>query len=156
MLKLFVRQSDGQPPSVAKPVWASAACPTVDHDVRAECEVSSRGRSALSPSCIGIMAAAGGIAVANLYCNQPMLLDVGIQAAMSGNQSTVLSLAPQVTSRTNTIYMVIHCVGGALGSYTGRLAWHHFGWSETTARELSIAALRSSRASPPGCRRRPA
>jgi predicted MFS family arabinose efflux permease len=62
-----------------------------------------------------------------------ILLDVGIQAAMNGNQSTVLSLAPQATSRTNTIYMVIYFVGGALGSYTGGLAWHHFGWLGTTA-----------------------
>jgi predicted MFS family arabinose efflux permease len=62
-----------------------------------------------------------------------VLLDVGIQAAMNGNQSAVLSLAPQATSRTNTIYMVIYFVGGALGSYTGGLAWHHFGWSGTTA-----------------------
>jgi predicted MFS family arabinose efflux permease len=61
-----------------------------------------------------------------------ILLDVGIQAAMNGNQSTVLSLAPQATSRTNTIYMVIYFAGGALGSYTGGLAWHHFGWPGTT------------------------
>ncbi len=60
-------------------------------------------------------------------------LDVGIQAAMNGNQSTVLSLAPQATSRTNTIYMVLYFVGGALGSYTGGLVWHHFGWPGTTA-----------------------
>jgi predicted MFS family arabinose efflux permease len=57
-----------------------------------------------------------------------VLLDVGIQAAMNGNQSTVLNLAPQATSRTNTVYMVIYFAGGALGSYTGGLAWHHFGW----------------------------
>jgi predicted MFS family arabinose efflux permease len=50
---------------------------------------------------------------------------------MNGNQSTVLSLAPQATSRTNTIYMVIYFIGGALGSYTGGLAWHHFGWPGT-------------------------
>ena len=61
-----------------------------------------------------------------------VLLDVGIQAAMNGNQSTVLSLAPQATSRTNTIYMFIYFVGGALGSYTGGLAWHHFDWLGTT------------------------
>src|ERR1700722_9887659 len=60
-----------------------------------------------------------------------VLLDVGMQAAMNGNQSTVLSLAPQATSRTNTIYMVIYFIGGALGSYTGGLAWHHFGWPGT-------------------------
>jgi predicted MFS family arabinose efflux permease len=62
-----------------------------------------------------------------------ILLDVGIQAAMNGNQSTVLSLAPQATSRTNTIYMVSYFIGGALGSYTGALAWHHFGRAATTA-----------------------
>jgi predicted MFS family arabinose efflux permease len=72
-----------------------------------------------------------------------VLLDVGIQAAMNGNQSTVLSLASQATSRTNTIYMVIYFVGGALGSYTGGLAWHHFGWPGTTALGLlySCAAV---------------
>jgi predicted MFS family arabinose efflux permease len=72
-----------------------------------------------------------------------VLLDVGIQAAMNGNQSTVLSLAPQATSRTNTIYMVILFVGGALGSYTGGLAWHHFGWPGVTALGLlySCAAV---------------
>jgi predicted MFS family arabinose efflux permease len=72
-----------------------------------------------------------------------VLLDVGIQAAMNGNQSTVLSLAPEATSRTNTIYMVIYFVGGALGSYTGGLTWHHFGWSGTTALGLlySCAAV---------------
>ena len=72
-----------------------------------------------------------------------VLLDVGIQAAMNGNQSTVLSLAPQATSRTNTIYMFIYFVGGALGSYTGGFAWHHFGWPGITALGLlySCAAV---------------
>jgi predicted MFS family arabinose efflux permease len=62
-----------------------------------------------------------------------VVLDVGIIAAMNGNQSTILSLAPQATSRTNTIYMVLYFVGGALGSYTGGLTWHHFGWPSVTA-----------------------
>ncbi|MDB5393095.1 MAG: transporter [Rhodospirillales bacterium] len=57
-----------------------------------------------------------------------VVLDIGIQGAMIGNQSTVLSLAPKATSRTNTIYMVIYFLGGALGSYTGGLAWHVLGW----------------------------
>jgi predicted MFS family arabinose efflux permease len=72
-----------------------------------------------------------------------VVLDVGIQAAMNGNQSTVLSSAPQATSRTNTIYMVLYFVGGALGSYTGGLVWHHFGWPGTTALGLvySCAAV---------------
>jgi predicted MFS family arabinose efflux permease len=70
-----------------------------------------------------------------------ILLDVGIQAAMNGNQSTVLGLAPQATSRTNTIYMVIYFIGGALGSYTGSLAWHHFGWLGTTALGLLYSCV---------------
>jgi predicted MFS family arabinose efflux permease len=72
-----------------------------------------------------------------------VVLDVGTIAAMNGNQSTILSLAPQATSRTNTIYMVLYFVGGALGSYTGGLAWHHFGWPGVTALGLlySCAAV---------------
>jgi predicted MFS family arabinose efflux permease len=70
-------------------------------------------------------------------------LDVGIQSAMNGNQSTALSLAPQANSRTNTIYMVLYFAGGAMGSYSGGLAWHHFGWPGTTALGLlySCAAV---------------
>lgn len=62
-----------------------------------------------------------------------VLLDVGIQAAMNGNQSTILSLSSQAISRINTIYMVFYFVGGALGSLTGGLAWHHFGWLGVSA-----------------------
>src|ERR1700686_4584762 len=72
MLNQSARHSDDQPSSIAKPaqqLWTSAACPAVDHDARPEGEVSSSGRPPLSPRCVGIMAATGGIAVANLYSN---------------------------------------------------------------------------------------
>jgi predicted MFS family arabinose efflux permease len=69
-----------------------------------------------------------------------VVLDVGIQTAMIGNQSTVLGLAPDATSRTNTIYMVLYFVGGALGSYTGGLAWHHFGWVGVSALGLAYGS----------------
>ena len=68
-----------------------------------------------------------------------VVLDVGIQTAMNGNQSTILSLAPQATSRTNTIYMVIYFVGGAFGSFTGGLAWHDFGWPGVCALGLAYS-----------------
>lgn len=65
---------------------------------------------------------------------QIQLDSVQIELAFAnGNQSTVLSLAPQATSRTNTIYVVTYFAGGALGSYTGGLASHHFGWPGVTA-----------------------
>src|ERR1700716_463478 len=97
MLKHSARQSDDQSPSVAKPsqqLWTSAACPTVDHDVRPEREVSSSGRPPLSTRCVGVMAVAGGIAVANLYYNQPMLPDVGRSFGVAAN---VIALLPMLT-----------------------------------------------------------
>ena len=97
MLKHSARQSDDQSPSAAKPsqqLWTSAACPTIDHDARPECEVSSSVRPSLSPGCVGVMAAAGGIAVANLYYNQPMLPDVGLSFGVAAD---VVALLPMLT-----------------------------------------------------------
>jgi predicted MFS family arabinose efflux permease len=37
--------------------------------------------------------------------------------------------------------MVIYFVGGALGSYTGGLAWHHFGWQGITALGLLYSCV---------------
>lgn len=72
-----------------------------------------------------------------------IVLDIGIQGAMIGNQSTVLSLSPEATSRTNTIYMVTYFLGGALGSYTGGLTWHWLSWPGVCELGLAyaIAAL---------------
>jgi hypothetical protein len=66
MLNQSDRQSEDQSSSTAKPsqqLWTLAACPAVDHDARPEGEASSSGRPPLSPRCIVIMAAAGGVAV---------------------------------------------------------------------------------------------
>jgi predicted MFS family arabinose efflux permease len=70
-----------------------------------------------------------------------IVLDIGIQAAMIGNQSTVLSLAPEATSRCNTIYMVLYFLGGAAGSGTAGLAWHYFGWIGVSVTGFAYAAL---------------
>jgi len=99
MLKHSARQSDDQSPSVARPsqqLWISAACPTIDHDARPESEVSSSDRLSLSPSCAGIMAAAGGIAVANLYYNQPMLPDIGRSFGVAADVIALLPMLAQI------------------------------------------------------------
>jgi MFS family permease len=99
MLKHSARQSDNQSPSVARPsqqLWISAACPTIDHDARPESEVSSSDRPSLSPSCAGIMAAAGGIAVANLYYNQPMLPDIGRSFGVAADVIALLPMLAQI------------------------------------------------------------
>ena len=107
MSKHSARQSDDQITEPSQQLWTSAACPTVDHDARPECEVSSTGRPPLSLGCVGIMAAAGGIAVANLYYNQPMLPDVGRSFGVAAN---VIALLPMSTQ-----------IGYALGQHHQRL-----------------------------------
>src|SRR6202047_520648 len=97
MLNQSARQSEDQSSSIAKPaqqLWTVAACPAIDHDARPEGEASSSGRPPLSPGCVGIMAAAGGIAVANLYYNQPMLPDIGRSFGVAAN---VIALLPMLT-----------------------------------------------------------
>src|SRR3981189_2692264 len=97
MLKHSACQSDDQSASVAElsqQLWTSAACPTVDHDVRPEREVSSSGRPPLSTRCVGLMGASGGIAVANLYYNQPMLPDIGRSFGVAAD---VIALLPMLT-----------------------------------------------------------
>src|ERR1700704_5580615 len=96
MLKHSTRQSDDQSLSAAKPsqqLWTSAACPTVDHDARPE---GAGDRPALSRSCVAIIAAAGGIAVANLYYNQPMLPDVGRSFDVAADVIAFLPMLTQI------------------------------------------------------------
>jgi hypothetical protein len=99
MLNQSGRQSEDQSSSIAKPsqqLWTLTACPAVDHDARPEGEASSSGRPPLSPRCIVIMAAAGGIAVANLYYNQPMLPDISRSFDVAANVIAVLPMSTQI------------------------------------------------------------
>ena len=99
MLNQSARHSDDQSSSIAKPsqqLWTLAACPAVDHDARPEGEVSSSGRPPLSPRCVGIMAATGGIAVANLYYNQPMLPDISRSFDVAANVIALLPMSIQI------------------------------------------------------------
>jgi predicted MFS family arabinose efflux permease len=73
-----------------------------------------------------------------------VVLDIGIQGAMIGNQSSVLGLAPEATSRSNTVYMVSYFLGGAIGSYTGGLAWHGLGWLGVCGFGLAYAVAAST------------
>jgi hypothetical protein len=92
----LARQSGDQPSSPPKSkhqFWASAACPVLDHDT-GELDGVSSSAPPLSASCVGIVAAAGGIAVANLYYNQPMLPDIAESFGVSAN---VIGLLPMLT-----------------------------------------------------------
>src|ERR1700716_2888565 len=98
MPKQSARQSDDQQRSAAAPsrqLWISAACPVVDHDARPESEAPS-SRPSLSPRCVGIMAASAGIAVANLYYNQPMLPEIGRSFGVDADVIAVLPMLTQI------------------------------------------------------------
>jgi predicted MFS family arabinose efflux permease len=57
-----------------------------------------------------------------------ILLDFGIALSQVSNQSLILGLSESARSRINTIYVTVFFFGGAFGSGTASLAWHHGGW----------------------------
>jgi predicted MFS family arabinose efflux permease len=58
-----------------------------------------------------------------------ILLDFGVQAGHVSNQTRIYALLPEARSRLNMVYMISYFTAGAIGSYTGTLAWEHFGWA---------------------------
>lgn len=57
-----------------------------------------------------------------------IMIDIGMQCIQISNQTCVLSLAPQASSRANTIFMTTYFVGGSLGTFLAGSFWHVFGW----------------------------
>jgi predicted MFS family arabinose efflux permease len=58
-----------------------------------------------------------------------LLLDVGVQSGHIANQTRIYGLVPEARSRLNMVYMICYFVAGAIGSYTGTVLWHRFGWA---------------------------
>ena len=58
-----------------------------------------------------------------------ILIDIGMQCVQISNQTCALSMAPQASSRVNTIFMTTYFVGGAAGTFLAGTCWHAFGWA---------------------------
>lgn len=58
-----------------------------------------------------------------------MLVDVGAQCYQLSNQSGCLSLVPEATNRSNTIFMSHLFAGGSLGTLCTGVAWNYGGWN---------------------------
>lgn len=58
-----------------------------------------------------------------------ILVDVGAQCYQLSNQSGCLSLVPEATNRSNTIFMSHLFAGGSLGTLSAGIAWNYGGWS---------------------------
>ncbi|WIW26578.1 MFS transporter [Bacillus inaquosorum] len=66
-----------------------------------------------------------------------ILLDMGVSANLVLSQRAIFSLAPDIRSRLNGLFMAIFFLGGAIGSSIGGWAYASGGWS--TALWIGIA-----------------
>lgn len=70
-----------------------------------------------------------------------ILIDIGMQFIQLGNQSSVMKLCPEATSRMNTIFMTIYFIGGSLGTFLAGTFWTLWGWNGTVLAGLLLTAL---------------
>lgn len=72
-----------------------------------------------------------------------VLIDLGIQSALVGNQHRIFALRPAARARLNTILVGTMFLGGAFGSAAATLAWTWGGWAAVCATGLAlcVAAL---------------
>lgn len=69
-----------------------------------------------------------------------ILIDIGMQCVQISNQTCALSMAPQASSRVNTIFMTTYFVGGAAGTFLAGTCWHAFGWAGVAGAGVCLTA----------------
>lgn len=95
------------------------------------------------------MAVIGGLTVANLYYNQPLLEDMRQSLGATELQTNLITFitqlgyaaglvlivpladnfVPEATNRSNTIFMSHLFAGGSLGTLCAGVAWNYGGWN---------------------------
>lgn len=70
-----------------------------------------------------------------------IVIDVGQQTLLIGNQTRIFSLVEGARSRVNTIYMILYFAGGAAGSALSTAAWARWQWNGVCALALVVLAL---------------
>lgn len=70
-----------------------------------------------------------------------IVLDVGIQGIQITNQAVIYKIAPEMRSRTNSVYMMCFFSGGALGSLAAGVAYSHFAWSGVAVLGIVLGLL---------------
>ena len=57
------------------------------------------------------------------------LLDLGAQSNQAANEARIYSLDPAAWNRLNTVYILMFCLGGSLGSVLGAFGWSIARWN---------------------------
>jgi predicted MFS family arabinose efflux permease len=95
----------------------------------------------------GCLLAAAGYAVFALWPGLGglilglVLLDLGVQAAIVGNQAVIYALAPEARGRVNTAFMTVMFAGGAIGSAAAGYGWVLAGWPAVCGVGLALTGL---------------
>lgn len=69
-----------------------------------------------------------------------VLIDIGMQSALVGNQHRIFALRPAARARLNTILVGTMFLGGAFGSAVATMAWGWGGWAAVCATGLGLSA----------------
>lgn len=101
-------------------------------------KLADKRNPALSQACaLGLMILS--LLVMKLFPYSPgsfavavVVLDIGVQAMMVTNATSIYSLDAASHSRINTVYMTIYFMGGAAGTFTGLQCWQLGGWPMVT------------------------
>jgi len=77
-----------------------------------------------------VVAALGGLAHSVVVLAlSGVLLDAGVQTNLVLSQRSIFTLAPEIRSRLNGVFMAMFFVGGAAGSAITSPVFNHFGWA---------------------------
>lgn len=69
-----------------------------------------------------------------------IVIDIGMQCIQLSNQSATMKLAPEASSRMNTIYMVTYFIGGSMGTFLAGTLWSLYGWTGTVSAGVLMLA----------------
>ncbi|QPI53338.1 MFS transporter [Massilia antarctica] len=70
-----------------------------------------------------------------------IILDMGVAASLVLGQRAIFSMAPEVRSRLNALYLALFFAGGALGSALGGWVFATYGWHTVLLAGMAFPAL---------------
>lgn len=88
-----------------------------------------------------LLAPSSGMVALGLLAVASIVLDMGVAASLVLGQRAIFTLAPEVRSRLNGMYIALFFVGGALGSAIGGLIFARCGWHAVLLTGMAFPGL---------------